>query len=95
MTVSELCERSVINISTGTNLGNVDDIVFSDKDAQITHVIIYGRMKLFGLFGREDDIFIPWADIKKIGEDVLLVETNMLNAKVHSQSSQKRSILFG
>ncbi len=95
MTVSELCERSVINISSGTNLGNVDDVVFSEKDALISHVVIYGRMKFFGFFGREDDIFIPWSDIKKVGEDVLLVETNLLSATKHTASSQKRSILFG
>ncbi len=95
MTVSDLCERSVINISGGTNLGNVDDVVFSEKDATISHIIIYGRLKLFGLLGREDDTYIPWKDIKKIGTDVLLVETNLFESHHRKSNSQQRSILFG
>ena len=34
---------------------------------------MYGRLKLFGLLGREEDITIPWKEIEKVGEDVLLV----------------------
>ncbi len=95
MTVSELCERSVINISGGNNLGNVDDVVFDETTATISHIVIYGRLKLFGFLGREDDTFIPWSDIKKVGEDVLLVETNIYSAQTHSKNINKRSVLFG
>ncbi len=94
MTISELCERSVINITSGTNLGNVNDVVFSEINAEITHLIIYGRLKLFGILGREDDTFIPWADIKKIGTDVLLVDTD-LNKLPKRDNNNRRSILFG
>ncbi len=73
--MSELCERSVINVTNGENMGNVDDIAFNAQNAQITHVIIYGRLKWFGLMGRAEDIYIPWEDIEKVGKDVLLVNT--------------------
>ena len=71
MTVYELCERDVVNVTTGQNLGKVDDISFEPETASITGVILYGRLKLFGLLGREEDTAIPWGDIEKIGTDVL------------------------
>ena len=63
MTVYELCERDVVNVTTGQNLGKVDDISFEPETASITGVILYGRLKLFGLLGREEDTAIPWGDI--------------------------------
>lgn len=75
MTLSELCEKDVINVSTGVNLGRVDDLTFDPEHAVVTHVVLYGRLKLFGLLGREEDTLIPWGDIQKIGDDVLLVDT--------------------
>jgi len=86
MTVYELCERDVVNVTTGQNLGKVDDISFEPETASITGVILYGRLKLFGLLGREEDTAIPWGDIEKIGTDVLLVRTAV---------SRSRKKLFG
>lgn len=74
MTLYELCQRDVINTTTGENLGRVDDITFAENSAIITHIVLYGRLKLFGLLGRDEDVLIPWAEIRKIGADVLLVE---------------------
>ena len=73
MTVYELCERDVVNVTTGQNLGKVDDISFEPETASITGVILYGRLKLFGLLGREEDIVIRWSEIEVIGEDTVLV----------------------
>ena len=66
MTGIELCERDVVNVTTGQNLGKVDDISFEPETASITGVILYGRLQLFGLLGREEDTAIPWGDIEKI-----------------------------
>ncbi len=77
MTLYELCHRDVINVATGANLGKTDDIAFDESTAQISHIIIYGRLRLFGLLGREEDLSIPWADIRKIGDDVILVHTDI------------------
>ncbi len=93
MTMSELCDRSVVNITNGANLGNVDDIVFNTQTAQITHIIIYGRLKWFGLMGRGEDIFISWEDIQKVGKDVLLINTAEINIEKQDKNAANR--LFG
>lgn len=91
MTLYELCERDVINITTGTNLGRVDDIAFVPETATITHVVLYGKLKLFGLLGREEDRLIPWVEIEKIGDDVLLVNSSQ-QAEL---KPKKRKAIFG
>ena len=74
MTVYELCERDVVNVTTGQNLGKVDDISFEPETASITGVILYGRLKLFGLLGREPDRRFPWRAVRRFGADMILVD---------------------
>ena len=79
MTVYELCERDVVNVTPGQNLGKVDDISFEPETASITGVILYGRLKLFGLLGREEDRVFPWEAVRRFGADTILVETPPLS----------------
>ena len=37
--------------------------------------MLLGRPKLFGFLGRQEDVFIPWAEIDTVGADVILVHT--------------------
>jgi len=73
--VYDMHRKEVINIRDGTRLGNVGDIEIDTVSAAVLSLIIYGRLRFFGLLGREDDRVIPWADIRVIGEDIILVDT--------------------
>ena len=75
MTLRDLSEKDVIQLKTGENLGRIDDLAF--EDGQITQVVLHGRARMFGLLGREEDTLIPWADIQKIGSDVVLVRAGL------------------
>jgi YlmC/YmxH family sporulation protein len=75
MTLYELAQRDVIQMSTGERLGRVDDILFDETNACVQELVLYGRLKWFGLLGREDDTHIRWSDICSIGRDVVLVQT--------------------
>lgn len=74
MTLYELCEKHVVNMSTGGDLGRVDDLEFSPENASVTHLVIYGKPRLFGLLGRGEDCRIEWGCIRTIGSDVVLIE---------------------
>ena len=37
-------------------------------------LVIPGRMRLFGLLGREEDTLIPWEAVRRFGEDTVLVD---------------------
>jgi YlmC/YmxH family sporulation protein len=73
--IYDMRRKEVINVRDGSRLGNVGDIEFDTVTASIISMIIYGRLRFFGLLGREDDRVIPWADIRIIGDDIVLVDT--------------------
>lgn len=91
VSLSLLCQKDVINISTGQNIGRVDDIEFCRENAVVQYLVIFGRPKLFGLLGRGQDIRIAWEDVVIIGKDSVLVN----NCEVEKEHKNKRfSIRF-
>ncbi len=72
-TVNDLRHKDVVNIKDGSRLGCVCDVELDLGCAKVIALIIYGRPRWFGLFGREDDIFIGLDNIKVVGEDTILV----------------------
>ena len=72
--LSELRCREVINISTGTRVGYVEDALVDLKDGRIVALIVPGPARFLGLFGREDDYILPWPCITRIGPDVILID---------------------
>ena len=77
MTLYELHAKDVIQNKTGEKLGRIDDMVFSADTAQIEKAVLRGRPRCCGLFGRGPDLEIPWGDVKTIGTDVLIVDTEL------------------
>lgn len=71
--MGELRNKEVINVKDGARIGFVSDVEIDTRTAMLTAVVVYGRLRLFGLFGREPDFVIPWKDISLIGDDTMLV----------------------
>lgn len=66
--------KEVINICDGSRLGFVCDCEIDICCGRIVSIIVPGPCWFFGLFGRGEDYIIPWDDIKRIGDDIILVE---------------------
>ena len=73
---SEFRYKEVINVRTGTRMGYVCDAEFEWPEGRIRALVVPGRAKYLGLFGREDDYILPWECISRIGEDIILVESD-------------------
>ena len=90
-TLEDLQEKSVVNVNDGINFGCVDDVLIDTDTAKIISLVIYGKKKFFGLFGRDPDLMISWDDIKLIGGDVVLISVdNLQNAHL---TNGKKNIL--
>lgn len=68
--------KEVVNIVDGKRLGFVQDVTADLESGVITSIIVPGNSKLINLFAGNNDIVIPWQNIKCIGEDIILVEIN-------------------
>ena len=74
MTIGELRCKEVINVSDGSRYGYVGDAEVDLETGQIRALIVPGRLRLFGLLGREPEQVFPWAAVRRFGEDIILVE---------------------
>ena len=74
MLFSDLKCREVINVCTGERYGTVCDLEFDPCGGQVLAIVVPGGQKLFGLLKARDGMAIPFHKIKKLGEDVILVE---------------------
>jgi YlmC/YmxH family sporulation protein len=70
---SEL-RKEVIDIQSGRRLGELIDVEIDEDTGRITAIVVPGDTKFFGLLGAGNDVAIPWAQIRKIGPDCILVE---------------------
>ncbi|WP_312469214.1 YlmC/YmxH family sporulation protein [Neobacillus sp.] len=71
--ISEFQIKDVVNVSDGKRLGNIGDIEINLTTGKIEAVVISGNGRVLGFFGKDEDIVIPWKNIIKIGQDVILV----------------------
>ena len=69
--------REVINACDGNRLGFVSDVEVDVNCGRIVSIIVPVPCRCFGLFGKHEDFVIPWKCIRRIGEDVILVEGDL------------------
>ena len=77
--ISEFQIKDVVNVADGKKLGNIGDIEINIGTGKIEAIIISENSKILGLFGKDEEIVIPWRNIMKIGEDVILVRYKEMN----------------
>lgn len=71
---SELRQKEVIHICQGARLGYIHDLCIDLESGRVLSVIVPGPCRFLGLFGRDSEYVIPWGCIRRIGEDLILVE---------------------
>ena len=54
------------------------DIEFDTETGMLTAIVIFGRNHFLGLFGKENDIIIPWNEIEVIGNETILVNCDVM-----------------
>ncbi|MBP2653075.1 MAG: sporulation protein, YlmC/YmxH family [Firmicutes bacterium] len=78
---SDLKSKMVINIIDGKQLGGIMDIEIDISTGKLTAIVVPGPGRFLGLFGRNEDVVIPWNKINKIGVDCILVESPTVELK--------------
>lgn len=73
--IDDLRNKQVVCVKDGCVLGFISDVEMDTLNGNLTSIIIFGRLRFFGLLGREEDIVIPWKDISVIGNETVLVNT--------------------
>ena len=61
-------------VTDGSRVGYGGDMEVDLESGQVRALVVPGRLRLFGLLGREEDRYIPWDRVRRFGEDIILVE---------------------
>jgi len=69
---SQIKKMDVVSVNEGKNLGRVCDIAFFFPENKIKGFFVTGSK---GFHFSKSEVFIPVAQVVKIGEDVILVNT--------------------
>lgn len=70
----KLRQKEVINIASGMRLGFVSDVEINFEDGRIEAIVVPTQTRLFLFFGKREDYVIPWEEIVRVGDDIILVD---------------------
>lgn len=72
--ITQMRCKEVVDIQNGSRYGNVGDLEIDLDTGQVHALVVPGRLRLFGLLGRERERVFPWSAIRCFGEDIILVD---------------------
>ena len=73
MKISELQDKTIINIRDGKNIGTISDLEINEQGIITCFYVLESKFFL-KLFSRNTETTFKMENIKKIGEDVILVQ---------------------
>ncbi|MBQ6716938.1 MAG: YlmC/YmxH family sporulation protein [Clostridia bacterium] len=74
MSFSDIKQKDVINIQDGKRLGKPIDLTFNEN-ACIEGIVVPDASGILSCFNKnKNGIEIPWARVRRIGDDVILVD---------------------
>ena len=76
MRLSELQNKSIINVTNGKMIGSIIDIDINDTGVS-SGIIVEKTKFLISKFSSSGEFIIKWNQIEKIGEDVILVNIHL------------------
>ena len=74
MRFCELRRMEVINLCNCNRLGCVADAVLNMCNGRIEAIVVPGPCRICGLLGCDSEYIIPFECVKKIGDDIIMVE---------------------
>lgn len=74
MKLSELEKKDIINIKNGKVIGRIVDVEFDINNGCLIRFIIESPNIIKSLFSTPDSLTIKFNQIKKLGEDVILID---------------------
>lgn len=74
MKLSELQKKDIVNIKDGKKIGKIIDVYFDETSGYMIKFVIEKTHFVRNIFSSTDEIVIKFNQIKKMGEDVILID---------------------
>lgn len=78
MRLSHLSGKEVINLSDGSRLGIIDEceLTFDGTSGRIHSILLPNQNRFLTFFSENSPSNIPWQKIKRIGNEIIIVDLN-------------------
>ena len=78
MRLSKLGGKEIVNVNDGGRLGVIadSDLVIDEQSGKILSLLVPDKKNQFALFASKSEIEIPWSSIRKIGNDMIIIDMN-------------------
>jgi YlmC/YmxH family sporulation protein len=75
MRLSQLVGKEIINLSDGSRLGTISEAqLLVDTESGKIDSIVINRSRTYKVRSNNQELVIPWTCVRKVGEDLLIVE---------------------
>ena len=76
MHLSEIAGKEIVNLVTGERLGVVGecDLIIDETTGKILALLIPKEKGFFVIKKEKDVLEVPWRSVKKIGNDMIIIE---------------------
>lgn len=74
LSYTDLRSKEVVNLQNGARMGKIIDMIIDSSGKSVLGLVVPGVRRLFK---SSEDIFVPWCNISKIGNDVILVSLDV------------------
>jgi YlmC/YmxH family sporulation protein len=76
MNLSEIAGKEIVNLVTGERLGVVGDcdLIVDEATGKILALLIPKEKGLFNFRKDKTMLEVPWRNVKKIGNDMIIIE---------------------
>ena len=74
MKLSELQKKDIVNIKDGKKIGRIIDVEFDPNNGYVIKFVIESTHFIKNLFSSNEELTIKFTQIKKMGEDVILID---------------------
>ena len=88
--IAELRYKEVISVEDGARYGYVGDMEVDLDTGQVRALVVPGRRRFFGLFGRGEEFYVPWECIKQIGDDIILIDKPVERRPPYQEKRRRR-----
>lgn len=74
MHLSDLQRKDIINIIDGKKIGKIIDVIIEKETGVIESIVVESNKSVRSLLSGNNETNIKYKEIKKMGEDVILVD---------------------
>lgn len=91
MRISEMTGKEVINLGDGARLGVIGEceFTFDSRTGAIGGLLLPQKKAIFNFLGDSQITMIPWQAIKRIGDEVVIVDLNNAYDRIYSRLSRE------